>query len=303
MRVVFFGTPEVAAVALQALLASHHEVIAVVTQPDRPSGRGRAPQASPVKATAERAGILVLQPEDPKQESFAEQLRALRPDSLAVVAYGHILAEHVLAIAPAVNAHFSLLPAYRGAAPVQRALMAGETETGVTVFRLEPSVDSGPILRTATVQINEADDAGSLLDKLAPIAADTLIDALDAVAAGEPGHPQDASKASPAPKIKPSDQVIDWSEPARAIVGRVRGLSPKPGAYTTYRGKRLLVRRASLADAPTDARTPGAIDGTVVSAGEGAVELLEVQPEGKRRMTGEEFVRGYRPGTGTILGE
>jgi methionyl-tRNA formyltransferase len=300
MRVVFFGTPDVAAVALEALLASHHEVVAVVTQPDRPRGRGRNPTASPVKQIAEREGLAILQPEDPKAEPFADELRALDPDALAVVAYGHILAKHVLEIAPAVNAHFSLLPAYRGAAPVQRALMAGETETGVSVFRLEPSVDSGPILRTQTVAITDEDDAGSLLDKLAPIGANTLIDALDAVAAGEPGVPQDRSKASPAPKIKPEEQQVDWTQPAKAVVGRIRGLSPKPGAYTTFRGKRLLIRAATTTAAPQG--VPGSLTDTVVATGDGGVELLEVQPEGKRRMTAEEFVRGYRPEDGSILG-
>lgn len=300
MRIVFFGTPEVAVPALDALIASPHQVVATVTQPDRARGRGRGVSASAVKRRAGDAGIAVCQPTSPKQDGFCEQLRSLQPDALAVVAYGHILPRAVLEVAPAVNAHFSLLPAYRGAAPVQRALMDGATRTGVTVFLLEPSVDSGPILRREETEIGAEEDAGSLLERLAPIGARLLVEAIDALAAGETGIPQDAGEASRAPKITPDEQRIDWSLPAETIAARIRGLSPRPGAYTSFRGKRLLVRRTAVVDGHG---TPGTmLGGAVVATGERALELLEVQPEGKRVMSGDDFVRGYRPEQGTCLG-
>jgi methionyl-tRNA formyltransferase len=323
MRAAFFGTPDVAAVALRALLESDHEAAVVVTQPDRARGRGRGVTPSPVKEIATAQNIPVLQPQSPKEEGFADELRAHAPEVLAVVAYGHILPRAVLEVAPALNAHFSLLPRYRGAAPVQRALMDGATETGVSVFLLEPTVDTGPVIARAAVAIEARETAGELLARLAPIGARLLVEAIGALASGtaEP-QPQDGAEASPAPKIVPEETEIDWSKPAREIANRVRALSPRPGAHTTFRGRRLVVLRAAPAEAPgvsqgetqaetpaeTQAETQGApgeiVDGEsfVVAAGVGAVRLEEVTPEGKRAMAGADFARGARPQRGERLG-
>jgi methionyl-tRNA formyltransferase len=305
MRVVFFGTPEVAVPALEELLASRHEVAGVVTQPDRARGRGKQVSASPVKQLATERGIArILQPDTPKQDGFADELRALAPDALAVVAYGHILPVAVLEVAPALNAHFSLLPAYRGAAPVQRALMDGATVTGVSVFLLEPTVDTGPVVRVERVDIGPEETTGELLGRLAPVGARLLAGALDDLEAGVARpQPQDTGSASLAPKIKPEESRIDWSQPAGRIAGLVRALNPRPGAHATFRGKRLIIHRARPAEGTGEpgvliAATP---DGPVVGTGDGGLLLVEVQPEGKRAITGAEFARGYRPEPGDLF--
>lgn len=306
MRLVFFGTPDVAVLALRTLLASRHEVVAVVTQPDRPRGRGRKPSPPPVKEVAEAHGIPVLQPESPKDEGFAERLRSFRPGALGVVAYGHILPVAVLEVAPAINIHFSLLPRYRGAAPVQRALMDRATETGISAFLLEPTLDTGPVVLAERVEVGPEETAGELLARLGPIGARMLVEALDGFEAGSLRPvAQDSSYASPAPKIKPEEARIDWAAPADRIVNLVRALNPEPGAWTTFRGKRMTVWRARVTDAPSGAPgeiIPMAKERFVVAAGSGAVEPLELQPEGKRRMSAEEFARGYRPGPEDRLG-
>jgi methionyl-tRNA formyltransferase len=307
VRVVFFGTPEPAAVALEALLSSHHEVAAVVTQPDRPRGRGRAVEPSPVKRVAAAAGLPVLQPETLKQEGFAAELREHAPEALAVVAYGHILPVTVLEAAPALNVHFSLLPLYRGAAPVQRALMDGVRETGVSVFLLEPTLDTGPVLLAESVEVREEETAGELLARLAPIGARLLIEALDLLTTGSlKPRPQDDAEASAAPKISVDDARIDWSLSADRIANIVRALNPSPGAWTSFRGKRLTVWRAREWEG--DGSPPGAValpggERLAVACGRGMVELVEVQPEAKRRMTAAEFVRGYHPKQDEVLGD
>src|SRR6266436_2188945 len=206
MRVVFMGTPEVAVPSLRALIESEHDVAAVVTQPDKPRGRGRGVSASPVKLLAEERGIPVLQPATPKEDGFAGALAVFEPQALAVVAYGHILPVPVLNVAPAMNAHFSLLPRYRGAAPVQRALMDGATETGVSVFLLEPTVDTGPIVAVERVQVGQEETTGELLERLAPIGARLLVGSIDDLENGTlTPVPQTDVEASPAPKIKPEE--------------------------------------------------------------------------------------------------
>jgi methionyl-tRNA formyltransferase len=302
MRVVFFGTPEVAVPSLRALLDSRHSVAAVVTQPDKPKGRGRALTASPVKELALASGLPVMQPRSPKDDAFVAELRSHAPEALAIVAYGHILSPSVLDVAPALNVHFSLLPAYRGAAPVQRALMQGERETGVSVFLLEPTVDTGPVLVTERTPIGDEETAGELLSRLSPIGARALVQALDGLEMGTAAPvEQDDTKASKAPKISPEETKIDWSRSAHQIVNTIRALSPKPGAWTPFRGKRLGVLRARVVEG---AGTPGTVilaEPLVIAGGDGAVELLEVQPEGKRPMEGAGFVRGYRPDPGEGL--
>jgi methionyl-tRNA formyltransferase len=293
MRAIFFGTPEVARLALEELISSRHDVVAVVTQPDRPKGRSGTPLPSPVKERALEAGLPVLQPQTPKQDGFADQLGAYSPGVLAVVAYGHILPVAVLEVAPAINAHYSLLPRYRGAAPVQRAIEAGERETGVTTFLLEPSMDSGPIVMQARVDIERGETAGELLARLAPIGADLLVRSIDALEDGSIAPAaQDPALASPAPKVRPEDARIDWTLPADRIVDSIHAFNPSPGAWTTWQGARLKVWRAEQVDGlPGE---PGAPAGTadLVHAGRGAVRLVEVQPEGGRRMTGADFARG-----------
>lgn len=307
MRVVFFGTPEPAALTLEELVTSAHGVAAVVTRPDRPKGRGRALAAPPVKEVAARSRIPVLQPESPKEEGFAEALRGFSPDALAVVAYGHILPAGVLEVAPAVNVHFSLLPRYRGAAPVQRALMDGATETGVTTFLLERTLDTGPILLVERVAVGPEETAGELLARLAPLGAQMLVRTLDGLAAGSlRPAPQDPALASPAPKIGPEEARIDWSAAAARLADLVRALNPSPGAWTTFRGRRLTVwrgRAVSGGDGGAGSVVATGREAFAVRAGEGALEPLEVQPEGKRRMSAGEFVRGYRPRSGERLGE
>jgi methionyl-tRNA formyltransferase len=310
VRVVFFGTPAVAAGALEHLLGSSHQVAAVVTQPDRPRGRSGRPEPPPVKELAAARGLPALQPSSPRDPGFPAELGSLAPDVCAVVAYGHILPTEVLAVPPRgfVNVHFSLLPRYRGAAPVQRALMAGETETGVTTFLLEPTMDTGPILMQETVAIGD-DDAGALLARLGEVGARLLVATLDAMERGRISPvPQDPGLASPAPKIKPEDAAIDWSRPAAEIVNLVRAMNPAPGAHTTFRGKRLKVSAAGRIDHPVPpGAAPGEVipagrEGLVVAAGKDAVRLLRVQLEGGVPLDGASFLRGHRPEAGERLG-
>jgi methionyl-tRNA formyltransferase len=305
MRVVFMGTPDVAVPSLRTLIDSEHDVAAVVTQPDKPRGRGRGVSASPVKQLAEAHGIPVLQPASPKEDGFADALAVFEPQAFAVVAYGHILPAAVLDVAPAMNAHFSLLPRYRGAAPVQRALMDGATETGVSVFLLEPTVDTGPVVAVERVDVGPEETAGELLERLAPIGARLLVRSIDDLERGTlTPVPQTDSEASPAPKIKTEEAQIDWRHPATDLANLVRALNPQPGAFTTARGKRLLVWRARPVEAAGD---PGRIleagPGLIVATGSGGLSLTEVQLEGKRVLPAEEFLRGTRLETGRPLAE
>jgi methionyl-tRNA formyltransferase len=300
VRVVFFGTPEPAAVALNALLDSSHDVAAVVTQPDRPRGRSGTPVPSALKERALAAGLSVLQPETPREPGFAAELAAHAPDVCAVVAYGHILPPDVLAVPPRgfVNVHFSLLPRYRGAAPVQRAVMAGENETGVTTFFLEPTLDTGPILAVAREPIASDDTAGTLMQRLASAGARLLVETLDGLEAGtlEP-RSQDPTHATPAPKVHPEEGKLDWNRRAEELANQVRGMNPAPGAYSTYRGKRLKIWRARP---HAGGGKPGSVveigkDRFGVATGDGVLELLEVQQEGSRRLDADAFVRGHHP--------
>jgi methionyl-tRNA formyltransferase len=305
MRVVFMGTPDVAVPSLRALIDSHHDVAAVVTQPDKPRGRGRGVSASPVKQLADERGIPVLQPSQPKEDGFADALAVFEPQALAVVAYGHILPVAVLDVAPAMNAHFSLLPRYRGAAPVQRALMDGATETGVSVFLLEPTVDTGPVVAVERVAIRPEETAGELLERLAPIGARLLVGALDDLEGGTlTPVPQTDIDASPAPKIKPEEAEIDWRRPAPEIANLVRALNPQPGAFTAVRGKRLLVWRARPVEGSGE---PGTVlvagPELIVATGSGGLSLTEVQLEGKRALPADEFLRGSRLEAGRPLTE
>lgn len=303
MRIAFFGTPRPAVPALEAFLAAPDvEVVAVVTNPDRPSGRGHKLQPPPVKATALAAGLDVWQPDKPR-ERLAE-LAALGVDGCAVVAYGSILPAALLDVGGCgfVNLHFSLLPAWRGAAPVPASILAGDTETGVTCFRLDPGMDTGDVLATHATRILPDETAGELTTRLARAGADVLVDAVRGlVDATLPLVPQDHGVATYAPKISPEDAAIRWTGTAVAIDRAVRAYNPMPGAHTSVAGQRLKVHRVTPVGGTGD---PGTVIGhddgrPVVACGAAAVRLDEVQPAGRPRMDGRAFANGHQP---TVLG-
>lgn len=314
MRLLFAGTPAVAVPALEALLASRHEVVAVLTRADARAGRGRRLAPSPVRERAEAAGIEVIT-DRPRSEGFIERLTALDVDCAPVVAYGEILPADVLGVPPLgwVNLHFSVLPAWRGAAPVQRAIIAGDEVTGATTFRIEDGpVDTGPILGTATETIRRRDTAGDLLGRLSTSGAGLLVATLDALEDGALNPvPQPADGVSLAPKLTPEDARIEWSRPAHIVDRLVRGCTPAPGAWTTLPdGSRLGVGPVTPVDdeqTPAGALAPGQVEVTKravrVGTASGAVELGEVVPAGKKAMAASDWARGARLEPGTVLGE
>lgn len=290
MRVAFFGTPDFAVPCLEALIASGHEVVCVVTQPDKPKGRGQEVQAPPVKEVAMRAGIAVLQPASVRKPPFVGELARFAPDLAVVVAYGKILPKDLLETPKkgCINVHGSLLPRWRGAAPIQWAVLAGDELSGVTTMQMDEGMDTGDMLLTREVKLAPDETAGSLFARLAPVGASLLIETL-AKLDSIPRVKQDESKATHARMLEKEDGRIDWTKPAREIDARVRGTNPWPGAFTTAGGKLLKIHRVSW---DREAGEPGRLAGTRVGTGDGTVTLLEVQPEGGRRMTGEEFARG-----------
>lgn len=303
MRLVFAGTPEPAVPSLEALLGSRHDVVAVVTRPDAPAGRGRTLRPSPVRERAEAAGIEVLTPDHPRDEALQERLREIAPDCCPVVAYGALVPQPVLDI-PAhgwVNLHFSLLPAWRGAAPVQHALLHGDQVTGATTFRLEAGMDTGPVYGVTTEDVRPDDTAGDLLDRLATAGAGLLVATLDGIEEGalEP-RPQPADGVSLAPKITVADARVDWTAPGLHVDRQVRACTPAPGAWTTFRGKRVKLGPV----APTEeVLAPGEVmrqpDGDcLVGTGTTAVRLGGVRPEGKGAMPAADWLRGLRPEPG-----
>ena len=317
MRVVFLGNARWSVPSLEAAAASGHEIVLVLTRVPGLGGRGNRPIPTPVAEAARRLGLPLREVETVKAGPGFQSLTEAHPDVLAVVAYGEIVPKAVLEVprlAP-VNVHFSLLPALRGAAPVQRAILEGLDVTGVTTIRMDQGMDTGPILLQAEVAIRPEEDAGSLGDRLAQIGGRLLVETIDGLAAGTiEERPQDEAQATYAPKLKAEDRVIDWSRPADEIVRLVRAMAPEPAATTTFQGKGLKILRAQetgiwLAfDIPENQRVPGQIfeagkEGLVVAVGSGFLRLEEVQPEGRKRMSGADFVRGYRPQTGERLGE
>ncbi|WP_432533382.1 methionyl-tRNA formyltransferase [Kineococcus arenarius] len=300
MRLVVAGTPDVALPSLEALLASTHEVAAVVTRPDARAGRGRRAAASPVATRAREAGLPVLQPPTPRDPAFLAQLADLAPDACPVIAYGALVPPAALDVPRLgwVNLHFSLLPAWRGAAPVQRALMAGDDVTGACVFQLEQGLDTGPVYGCLTEPVGQRDTAGDLLTRLARSGARLLLDVLDAMQAGTAlAVPQPAEGVSLAPKITVEEARVDWNAPAAAVDRHVRACTPEPGAWTTFRGERL--KLAPVLPVDEQAPAPGrvAVDKrrVLVGTGAGAVELGHVQPAGKRAMPALDWARGARP--------
>jgi len=328
LRIVFFGTPAFAVPSLDAVMHSGHNLVAVVSQPDRPKGRGQHVQPTETRAIGDANGIPVLQPAKVRDEVFLQQMRDLRPDLGIVVAFGRILPDALLAIPRLgmINVHASILPRYRGAAPIQRAVLAGDTETGVTIMRVVTELDAGPTFATGVVPIPPDATSGEMEGTLADLGAALLLPVVDDLAAGRAIEtPQDASRATHAAKIIKAEGAIDWTEPAATVHNKVRGLQPWPLAWTHLAGTRLVLRRTD--PLPPGARSPfrhtdGArppaggngdlapawrngdlAPGTVVRAegdelivacgGGTALRILEIQPEGRRTMTAREFLAGH----------
>jgi methionyl-tRNA formyltransferase len=309
MRVVFLGSGSFAIPSLEALLEAGHDVAAVVTQPDREKGRGRALAPPPLKPVASARGLKILQPRRVREPEAVAALRALAPEIQVVVAYGQILPRSVIDVAPrgTVNVHASLLPRYRGAAPVQWAIVNGETETGVTTMLIDEGLDTGPILLAETTAIGAEETADVLESRLAVQGAELLLRTLKGLERNRIApRPQDAARATLAPLIKKEDGLIDWSRSAETIARRVRGFHPWPGAHTSWHGRGLRVLRARAAAGGAGA--PGTVlaidrDGLVVAAGEDtAVRLTEVQPESRKPMPASAFAAGARLAPGERLG-
>ena len=308
MRLVFLGTPAFAVPTLDAL-AQTHQVLLVVTQPDRPKGRGQELAASPVKQAATRLGLAVYQPERVRRPEAQAQLASLQPEIMVVVGYGQIIPQSVIDIPPRgiVNVHASLLPKYRGAAPIQWAIVNGEKRTGVTTMQINAGLDTGDILLARVTEIDPDETAVDLSERLARMGAGLLIETLDGLGrAAIAPQKQDDTQASLAPILKKEDGAIRWTEPAKAIHNLVRGLLPWPGAYTRFRGQLLHVWRARMAPDRT-ALPPGHIitgPGFRVASGDGTVlDILEVQLEGRKRMSAEAFANGQHLNANEILGE
>jgi methionyl-tRNA formyltransferase len=310
LRLLFAGTPEPAVPSLEALLASDHEVVAVLTRPDARAGRGRKVSRSPVAERADAAGIPVLQPRSPREPEFLQQLAELAVDCAPVVAYGALVPQAALDLPRHgwVNLHFSLLPAWRGAAPVQHAIMAGDELTGASTFLLEAGLDTGPVFGTLTEEIGPTDTAGDLLARLAVSGARLLVATLDGIAAGTLSpQPQPTEGISLAPRIETADARIDWDLPGHVVARRIRGVTPAPGAWTTWRGERLRVGPVSpLLDGPSlDSGEVLFESGHVyVGTGNGQPVLLDlVQPAGKRMIPAADWARGTRPAPGERVGQ
>lgn len=307
MRVVFLGTPEFAVPSLQAL-ASRHEVAAVFTQPDRPKGRGNKVFESPVKSAARALALPVHQPERIRKEPNPKVLQELVPELMVVVGYGQIIPQNVIDLAPhgILNVHASLLPRYRGAAPIQWAIANGETETGVTIMQIDAGLDTGDMLLASSLSISPEETAPELSARLAPAGADLLLEAIAQIERGTAKpQKQDDAQATLAPILKKEDSVVNWARPAQEIYNRLRGFTPWPGASTTFRGSQLLLLRARPAEAIdlAPAHLWGEKRRLIAGCGEGtSLELLELQLAGKGRMTADAFLNGYRPTENEMLG-
>lgn len=309
MRILFMGTSSFAVPTLRALLKSRHEILGVVTQPDRPSGRGLQTRMSPVKQCASGLSLTIYQPETVRSEEFIATVRDLHPDAIVVVAFGQIIPKALLDIPPCgcINVHASLLPKYRGAAPIHHALFNGETTTGVTTMLMDPGLDTGPILLQREIEILPEDNQGTLESRLAELGAQLLLETLDRLERNDiTPLPQDDSIATLARSVKKEDCRLDWKLDARSVVNRIRGCAPKPTAFAFWKGSELKVWSATAMDYDTANAEVGEVlrvqpEGILVKAGNGAVLLTEVQPTSKRRMSASEFARGYRVAEGERL--
>jgi methionyl-tRNA formyltransferase len=309
LRLVFFGTPGFAVPTLEALLRSRHVVAGVVTQPDRPRGRGHQMLDAPVKAVAAVAGVPILQPQRLKDAAFVEALTTLRADLGVVVAYGKILPEQLLAIPTLgfVNVHASLLPRYRGAAPVHRAIIAGERETGVTIMRVVQALDAGPMLANAHRPIGAEETSDDVERDLARLGAALLVGTLDGLAAGElQERPQDDSQATYAHKLRKDEGLIDWQSTAERLHNMIRGLHPWPHAFTFLGTRRFIVRRSRWSAEPSSEGAGTVVeaagDRLAVATGSGILEITEIQSEGKRPMSAREFLAGHPLSRGERFG-
>jgi len=315
MRAVFMGTPEIAATVLKSVLASRHEVIAVVTQPDKPKGRGHEMAFPPVKEVALEAGLPVLQPQRARDEGFIDELKALNPDIILVAAYGKLLPKAILDMPKfgCINVHASLLPKYRGASPIQWAVLNGDEKSGVTIMHMAEEMDTGDIILTEEVVLDEDETAGSLHDKLAEIGGPLLISAMDALETGRaPRIRQNHEEATYVKMLDKTMGNLDFSCPAVQLERFIRGLNPWPTAYTKLDGKLFKLWKAETVPAEEVVKESKSFEpGTIVSVekdsfdvltGDGLLRIRELQIEGKRKMTAEEFLRGFKLEVGTILG-
>lgn len=308
MRVIFMGTPDFAVPSLEALLTKH-EVVLVVTQPDKPKGRGKKMVPTPVKACALEHGIPVLQPEKVKEPEFVEQLRSYEPDLIAVTAFGQILSEPILEMPKygCINVHGSLLPKYRGAAPMQWSIIDGEKVTGITTMYMAKGLDSGDMLLKAEVEITDEDTFATIHDKMAVTGANLLLDTLDQLEAGTLERiPQDHDAATYAPMITKETGHIDWSKNRQDIINLIRGLNPVPAAYTIYEEEVLKIFGAVISDVQADGAANGEIvamvkKGFVVKCGDGCLLITEVQARGGKRMMTDAYLRGHAMKEGILL--
>ncbi len=311
MKIVFMGTPDFAVVALEALCKSEHEVVAVVTQPDQPKGRGYVLTPSPVKLYSQSQGLAVYTPESVKEDAFFEQYRSWNADVCVVAAYGKILPPQIL-FTPrygSLNIHSSILPKYRGAAPIQRALMAGEEQVGVTIMQMDEGLDTGDILAVKTMQLTESDNLETVHDRMAQLGAQALLEVLQQIKSGalQP-QKQDDFLSTYAAKIQKEDCVLDFSRGARELFWQIRALSPIPLAYTYHNGNLLKIIEAKPVELPTDGITAGTAlslhKGEILVACEkGALSIRKLLPQGKNRMNAADYIRGRKINCGDILGD
>lgn len=309
MRIIFMGTPDFAVPSLDKLVERDYRPVAVVTGPDRPRGRGQEVTPTPVKKAALRHGIdTILQPESVKDPDFAREIRNLEPDVIVVVAF-RILPPDVFNAARlgSFNLHGSLLPKYRGAAPINHAIMQGETTTGVTTFFLRSDVDTGNVILQKEMSVGPNETAGEVHDRMMEIGADAIVETVRRIERGEvDARPQDDSLATPAPKIHRDDCRIRWDRSAEAVHNQIRGLSPYPGAWTMHRGTLLKIYRSRVVDTSAPNAAPGEVvdtaDRLIIACNPGTVELTEIQQEGKRVLEADEFLRGYDMNVGEALG-
>ena len=309
MRVIFMGTPSFAVPILRAIHKSNHEVIGVVTQPDRPRGRGRKLGISPVKELAMGLCLPVMQPETTKDEVFIGEVKRMLPELIVVAAYGRILTRDLLDIPPlgCINIHASLLPKYRGASPIQWAVVNGERKTGITIMKMDEGMDTGGILLAQEVEIGDEDTAQSLHDRLAQVGASLIIKAMDQLDKGTLRPiPQNHRKATYAPPLKKEDGLIDWSQDARDIFNRIRGFNPWPGAFTYLKGLRIKIFSGEIINEEVGERAGEVVqsgsEGVKVTTGKGSFLIKEVQLEGRKRMSIREFLIGNEIPPGTQMG-
>ncbi|MDH5526884.1 MAG: methionyl-tRNA formyltransferase [Nitrospirota bacterium] len=308
MRLVFMGTPRIAVPSLMDLVGAGHQVVAVVTQPDRPKGRGGKVTRSAVKETAISLGIPVLQPNRVREPDFIDRFRELAPDAAVVIAFGQILPQALLDIPKfgCINIHASLLPKYRGAAPINWAIANGEAETGLTTMRMDAGMDTGATYLTAVTPIRAGDDAVTLTERLGELAGPLIVDTLRRVGEGLKPVPQDDAVATLAPILKKEDGIIHWERSATEVVNRIRAFVPWPGSHTGYAGTPWKITGARVGEAEAGGAVPGTIlrvdgDSLLIAAGNGTVRILEVQVPGKRAMSARDFLNGTRVEAGAVL--